>query len=259
MARHMGGWVKIYRALVNGDIGNNPYRFTLFSKLIGWANLKETWVEWNGKPRKCPRGSLVTSLKELADSMECSKDTVNRQLLYLQLRQSVVFEKSSHGLFVTIPNYEEYQSQDASGLTETEREPDSSSTHAEREPEHNEERKNKRNKEIKNTYAFLENFNSLSKKYRDLFPGTVTGGNALARFKDQFQTEASIGQLEMAIGHYADLLKTNDWRNPKQSFETFLGTKRSGLFWKQFIERPNLTVGSKSDFDFLYEGKERPA
>jgi hypothetical protein len=175
MARHTGGWVKIYRALVNSDIGNNPYRFTLFCKLIGWANLQESWVEWGGQPRKCPRGCLVTSLKELSDSIECSKTTISRQLSYLRIRDSLKIEKSDRGLFIEIPNFEYYQGQDAEGCTAELPASDSRVTDGVPTVEHNEELKNKRiilptepNSSSVTTGEVIGEFESFSKEAKDL-------------------------------------------------------------------------------------------
>ncbi len=109
MARFDGGWVKIYRKLIEGDIGQNANRFSLFIKLVGWANLKDSTVEWSGKPRVCPRGSLVTSVTQLAEKVGCDKKTIRKQLDYLARRESIRIEKSHDGTFITIPNFEYHQ------------------------------------------------------------------------------------------------------------------------------------------------------
>ena len=75
--------------------------------------------------------------------------------------------------------------------------------------------------------------------YLKTFPGTVQGPNALARFKTQIQNSKKLQELREAIGNYEQFLaatRANGFdRRPKQSFATFLGTPRSGAFWRDYI------------------------
>lgn len=119
MARFTKGWVKLYRELLGTDIAKHPTRLSLFIHLVAMANVEDSWVEWKGKPRLCPRGSLVTSMRELADIIGGDRKTVERQLKYLALRETVVVESDPRGSFVTIQNYSEYQDSQADGVQQT--------------------------------------------------------------------------------------------------------------------------------------------
>ena len=109
VARYLSGWVKVYRRLIGTDISKNPVRFSLFVHLLSMANIEDSWVEWGSKPRLCPRGSLVTSLRELADFIGADKGSVERQLKYLALRDTIVVESETRGTFITIKNFSDYQ------------------------------------------------------------------------------------------------------------------------------------------------------
>lgn len=230
MARFNNGWIKVYRASILGDIGSNFIRQGLFDALIAFANLQGSTVEWNGKPRKIERGELVTSLKELADLGGVDVKTVARHINYLRLRDTITVEKCSTGTFIRINNFEEYQGQDAEGSNPSPRGMD---RHRDDDVHaigiHIKEIKNIRNKEIKNIYAF--DFEVPFKSY----PLKVKGAGAEKRFQEQIKTEQDFADLNQAITNYVEYLKIESWRKPKQSFASFLGTKRSGLFWRDWI------------------------
>lgn len=69
---------------------------------------------------------------------------------------------------------------------------------------------------------------------------SVKGPKAEDRFHSQIKTEKDFEDIKKAIANYKDFLSLpeNDWRQPKQSFATFLGTKSTGYFWRDFIEAP---------------------
>ena len=234
MARHSGGWVKLYRKAVLGDIGSSFTRGGLFSAIVAMANIQDSIVDWGGRPRKLERGQIATSLSELASLGEVDRKTVLKHLNYLRIRETINIEISSQGAIVTVLNYERYQGQDAEWSHQG---PISMDNGMDNGVPHNEEVKNKRTKE----YSALDSiFDQLSKKYRELFPGTTIGSGARQRFNDQFKDVETQDQLETAIGHYRKALDFQDWRQPKTTFANFLGTKRSGFFWREFIDLPNL-------------------
>jgi len=68
-------------------------------------------------------------------------------------------------------------------------------------------------------------------------PGTVINGpDAKRRFFSQIKTLDDCRLLDLAIVSYERMLQENSTRLPKSSFETFLGTPRSTLFWRGYIE-----------------------
>lgn len=105
-------------------------------------------------------------------------------------------------------------------------------------------RKRKREEKDKELIQKIEAAASrLAKKYQELFPKTTTGTRYVARLLDQIKSEKDLADLETSMGHYRRVLDTQAWRDPKTSFETYLGTKASGYFWRQFIDAPNLPAG----------------
>lgn len=103
-------------------------------------------------------------------------------------------------------------------------------------------RKNKNKKKI-NIYsenALFQSFISLRDKYKKLFPDTDHGPKCERYFFDQIKTVEDADLLSQAMDNYAEYLsrpEIKEWRRPKTSFQTFLGTKTSGYFWRDYIER----------------------
>lgn len=115
MARFQGGWVKIHRKAILGDIGSNYMRSGLFQTLVCIANLGRSTVSWKGRPATLGRGEIVTSYRELAELGEVDRKSVMRHLRYLALRGTILIEKSFGGLRIKIQNFDKYQSLDAEG------------------------------------------------------------------------------------------------------------------------------------------------
>lgn len=104
----------------------------------------------------------------------------------------------------------------------------------------------KKNKKEEKEYKkdFFEVFERFAKKYQTLFPGTTKGGKSAERFMDQFPVLDETPLLDLSIDHYRKVLDTQTWRAPKTTFETYLGTKHSGFFWRDYISLPDLPVSS---------------
>lgn len=232
MARHTGGWVKLWRKASLGDINSNYTRGGLFSALISMANIQPSRIDWGGRPRDLERGQIATSLHELAELGQTDRKTVSKHLNYLALRSTIKVEKSKQGVVLTILNYETYQGVDAEWSPQGPHTMDHGMDHG---VPHNEERKNKRKKE----YIYASQFEEFAKRYRETFKGTTTGP-AKARFEKQIKTEQDLADLDLAFKHYRLLLDANDWRKPKQTFASFLGTETSGYFWRDYIEKPSI-------------------
>jgi hypothetical protein len=221
-----------------GDIGSSFVRQGLFDALIAFANLQSSTVDWNGKPRKLQRGELVTSMQELASLGGIDPKTVSKHLKYLQQRETIFVEKCTTGTFIKINKFEQYQSQDAEGSG---RAPDGMANGMDNDLPtawiHIEELKNKRMKERKNTVFFSEKFEKAWTEYKNL-PNVVKGQQAESRFASQIKNDLDFDQLMIAITSYRQMLAQpgNQWRQPKSTFETFLGTKKSGFFWRDFID-----------------------
>lgn len=76
----------------------------------------------------------------------------------------------------------------------------------------------------------------------------VKGPHAEIRFNEQIKTELDYQNLLKSMVNYKAYLaiKENSYRQPKQSFATYLGTKSSGFFWTDWINwQPAKAPGSK--------------
>lgn len=239
MSRHSNGWIKVWRASILGDIGSSFVRQGLFDALVAFANLQASTVDWNGKPRKLQRGELVTSMQELAGLGGVDPKTVAKHLNYLKERQTIFVEKCTTGTFIRINNFEQYQAKDAEGSG---RAPDGMANGVDNDLPtawiHNEELKNKRKKELKNTATFFsDKFEKAWDEYKNL-PGVVKGPNAESTFSKQITSDLKFDELLLAITNYRQMLAqpANQYRKPKGSFASFLGSDRTGYFWRDFID-----------------------
>ena len=86
------------------------------------------------------------------------------------------------------------------------------------------------------TPAALFEFDRFAKKYPK-----PKGPKAEERFHEQIKTEQDIADLDTALKNYMKMLSIETWRKPKQDFATFLGTKRTGYFWRTFLDTKCIT------------------
>lgn len=100
-------------------------------------------------------------------------------------------------------------------------------------------------------FSFEAEFKEFSEKYTELFPGAVVGGKAKDRFCLQIRSIEEVDQLSAAMKNYRTLLDAEGWRKPKTSFENFLGTKRSGFFWRDYIKPVKLVKAGGTLGGFL--------
>lgn len=69
------------------------------------------------------------------------------------------------------------------------------------------------------------------------YPLRIHTSLAVQRFNEQIKTEQDYEDFKTSITHYNKFLALpeNSFRYPKQSWDTYLGTKKSGYFWRSFI------------------------
>lgn len=255
MARFNHGWVKIHRRAMLGDINANFTRGGLFAALISMANIQESTIAWRGRPRRLDRGEIATSIKELSDLGETDRKTIEKHLNYLVLRGTIILEKSAQGTLIKILNFDFYQSHDADG---GKRGPNAMANDMDNSMDngvaHIEERKKERKKE--NTAIEIQKvwFEQLCKAY----PVKLRGANAFERFCDQVRTEAEFAMMMLHLQRYRAHLAKNDWKRPKQSVATWLGTERSGYFWEQWdSDDAGTTEGAQGSLDDLAPLREK--
>lgn len=68
------------------------------------------------------------------------------------------------------------------------------------------------------------------------YPIRIKGPDAITRFVEQIKSAIDFEDLKISITHYNKFLAlpTNEYRSPKQSWETFLGVKKKP-FWRDFV------------------------
>ncbi len=113
MARFNGGWVKLYRSVMEGDIKDNPYLLALWSWLLAAATWKESKLLDGGQQRILPPGSVVFGMRELAETWDCSKSTISKWAHYLHDTQRITLDVRPRGCVATILNWDVYQGEDA--------------------------------------------------------------------------------------------------------------------------------------------------
>lgn len=72
----------------------------------------------------------------------------------------------------------------------------------------------------------------------DEYPVRAKGSDAFKRYREQIKTDDDHAALMASIARYKAVLALpeNSWRQPKQTFAAFLGTNKSGFFWRDFAE-----------------------
>jgi hypothetical protein len=109
VARHTGGWVKLWRVSLEKDLFHNIYLWAIWHALLHMAVWKETQIIWRGRQRRLPPGSVVFGIREFAERWDCSQRTISKWLKYLHDTQRIVLETCAQGTVATICNWEKYQ------------------------------------------------------------------------------------------------------------------------------------------------------
>lgn len=169
MARFSGGWIKLWRKAIEGDLPSNVYLWAIWNWLLYSATWKSTKILWNGHQREVPPGTVVMGLSELATKWECSKNTIKKWLNYLEQSERISIESCTRGTLVTIRNWGLYQSQEVETCTPSEHEVNADCTQAAREVTLSEEvRKKKRSVEPKETTLLWNYYKEELKKQKNL-------------------------------------------------------------------------------------------
>jgi hypothetical protein len=110
MGRFSGGWVKISRSLCDGtydaiDIG-----------ILFWLISNANYVDGKALARSgykrvsVPRGTLVTSVKEMELALGCARGLIRKRLKNFEIEEIITIETTNAGSIITICNYDKYQS-----------------------------------------------------------------------------------------------------------------------------------------------------
>jgi hypothetical protein len=149
MARFTGGWIKLWRRAVEGDLADNMFLWSLWNWLLYSATWKPTSIIWKGRRRDIPPGTVVMGISELAEKWKCSQSTIKKWLTYLVTSERISLETCSRGTLITIRNWDIYQAKDAEWREQSENEVGTECEQGENEVGLNEEVKKVRKKESK--------------------------------------------------------------------------------------------------------------
>lgn len=124
------------RRLFHSDIADNPNALSIWLWLLACANVQDSIARIDGRQIKIPRGSILTSNKEIARKACCSTSTVHNHLTYLENRGSIERKSYKTGTVIRVVNWDSYQLLEEDVRTQTEREPNVPRSRPERDPNH---------------------------------------------------------------------------------------------------------------------------
>ena len=105
MSQLDGGFIKLYRNILNWEWYDDPNTFKLFIHLLLTVNYYD--AKWHGIEVK--RGSRIASLKTLSDETKLSIKSVRTALKHLTSAQCVAQYPTSKYTVFTVLNYDLYQ------------------------------------------------------------------------------------------------------------------------------------------------------
>lgn len=111
-----GGYVRIYRRVLNDPSFNNAGEAMAFAYLILKASWKPSKVRYKGKTISLERGQLALSVRDFAQDFGWSKDKCGRFLARLN-RDKIETESATGINIITICNYDTYQANDETSAT----------------------------------------------------------------------------------------------------------------------------------------------
>ena len=119
----MGGWVKLYRQLIDKAIwqcSTVEQKIVLITILLT-VNHEETEWEWQGKKFKCQPGQMVTSLSSLAKKCGdgISVKNVRTALQKFENYGFLANQSTKTGRLITVVNWELYQGYDSTDGKDT--------------------------------------------------------------------------------------------------------------------------------------------
>lgn len=99
------GYIKIHRKLINWEWYSNK------NDRLVWLHclLKANWNDGYFEGKKIPRGSFVTSYKNLAKEIGITTQQLRTSLIHLKSTHNITHETNNQFSIITINNYDLYQ------------------------------------------------------------------------------------------------------------------------------------------------------
>lgn len=213
MARFSGGWIKVHKSLLDGDIPQHGgYTLAVWIKILAWAAWREAAAFFDGQQIRLQPGQLITGLADLAWREEDPYlHRVRSSLDYLQKTDRIAQTVSTRGRLITVINWAGYQASDEDGTGESANAPQ---TERKRSATYEEVKKRRINT---NTAGYPAEFEGVYKKYprrEGKTPGFKTYSKLIKSDEDR-------ARLEMAIANYSRQKRGTEKRYLLQ-FSTFM-------------------------------------
>jgi hypothetical protein len=170
MARFDGGWIRIERKLLGGDIAQNGLCLSLWVWLLCSAAVFESKIRWKNEARTLKPGDVWFSLADLAGQWGISKSTLHKHLRYLADSERLKYESGTQGCIVSILNWSKYQEDWKGARTSNELGPNEDRTGDER-GENEEETAHERGAKHIEQYNKVQS--TINNKQENPFPGTL--------------------------------------------------------------------------------------
>lgn len=125
------GWIAIDRKLLDSLIWNDDEPFNkraAWIDLLMMANYEDTEQCVGYELKKVPRGSYMTTIRELSNRWKWSKSKVANFLHFLESLEMVSVKTDTKRTLITIVNYENYQSTGNTKRTQSGRNTDATRT-----------------------------------------------------------------------------------------------------------------------------------
>ena len=125
------GWIAIDRKLLDSLIWNDDEPFNkraAWIDLLMMANYEDTEQCVGYELKKVPRGSYMTTIRELSNRWKWSKSKVANFLHFLESLEMVSVKTDTKRTLITIVNYENYQSAGNTKRTQNGRKADATRT-----------------------------------------------------------------------------------------------------------------------------------
>ena len=141
-----GGYIKLHKKVFNWEWFDDLVVYKLFTGMVMLAN----WKDGKFRGETIPRGSFVSSVRRLGETLKLSKGQIERGLKKLKAGHEIVIDPRHKYTIYTIVNYSVYQdSQDTRQDSKQDANRDTNRTQTETQTETQAE-DNRRSKEVKN-------------------------------------------------------------------------------------------------------------
>lgn len=216
------GWIKIDRGLLDSAIwtDNEP-----FNKRAAWidllllANYEDTEQIVGYEVIKIPRGTYMTTIRDLSKRWDWSNSKVLSFLHFLENQKMVTLKANTKRTLITIVKYRDFQDGQITKRTQTERKPNASRTQKEN-LLYKERREEIKNIDSKQKYGEFKNVLLTSEEYTKLCQNLDDADGLIERLSAYIE---STGKKYKS--HYATLLNWNR-RDNKAA-----GAKQSGGYF----------------------------